>query len=127
LLSLGRRTKVTANLTARGGAPPVALRGLLRGLAGHHIFDEPNNGGEDSAGDAATNRLPKHRADIDVPRRPLEHRQQRREKRSAARAAERAGNGITERAEVDVLHCGTRGITAYRTGYELNKQIDERG
>jgi hypothetical protein len=40
---------------------------LLRGLAGHHIFDEADYGSDDSASDATANRLPKHRADIDIP------------------------------------------------------------
>ena len=47
---------------------------LLRGLAGHHIFDEADYASDDSASDATANRLPKHRADIDIPGCSLKHR-----------------------------------------------------
>src|SRR5580692_7395882 len=49
---------------AAHGAPPNPLHYLLRGLAGHHIFDEADYASDDSASDATANHLPKHRADI---------------------------------------------------------------
>jgi hypothetical protein len=102
------------------------LFSLLRGLAGHHIFDKTDYGGDDSACYAAADRLPNHRADIDVSGRSLEDRQESCEKRSAACAAYRSGNSIAKRAEVDVLHrCACR-IAADGAGYELNDEVDKR-
>jgi hypothetical protein len=99
---------------------------LLRRLAGHHILDEANNGRDNGAGDAAADGLPDHRADIDIAGRALQHRQQSGEQRPAARAADGAGNGIAERAEVDVLHRGACGIAADGAGDELDDEIDQR-
>jgi hypothetical protein len=99
---------------------------LLRALASHHIFEEADNGCQDSASDAAADRLPNYRADIDVSGRSLKHWKKSSEKRSTARAADCSSNGITERTEVDILHRSACGIAADGTSDELNDEIDKR-
>src|SRR5580692_5155941 len=105
--------------TAAG--PKMRLpRGLLRRLAGHRVLDDADDRGQDRASHAAADRLADHRADIDIASRTLQHRQQRGEQRAAARTADRAGNGIAERAEIDVLHRRARGIATESTGDDLD-------
>jgi hypothetical protein len=54
------------------------------------------------------------RADIDVAGRSGEQRNQAREERSAARAANRPGDRVADRAEVDVLEPRTDGAATDR-------------
>jgi len=65
-------------------------------------------------------------ADVGAAGRALKDRQQRGEKRAAARAAKRAGNGVADRTKIEVLESCTYGIAANGTGNELDNQIDKR-
>jgi hypothetical protein len=100
---------------------------LARGTpTSHAVLDQANNCGEDRAGDTAADRLADQRANIDIARgSALQHRQQGGEKRPAARAADRAGDAVTECAEVEILHRAASGVSAERAGNKLNDQIDE--
>src|SRR6185312_4518417 len=96
--------------------------------AGHRILDEADNRGDDCAGNAAADRLPDESTDIDIAgRRSLQHRQQCGEERPTPRSAERAGNRVAQRAEIEVLHRGSGGVAAESTGNELDDEIDEAG
>src|SRR5271157_5804326 len=83
-----------------------------RRLARHRVLDHADDGGDDSAGYTATDRLAEQLADVDAARRALKDRQQRGEKCATARAAERAGDRVAERAEVDILDRRAGGIAA---------------
>jgi hypothetical protein len=96
------------------------------GLAAHCILYQADNGGEDRTGDATADRLSNYLADVDIAGGALKDRQERGEERPAARAADRAGNSVTECAEVDVLEASTYGVTTNRTSDELDNQIDNR-
>jgi hypothetical protein len=96
------------------------------GLAAHCILYQADNGGEDRTGDATTDRLSNYLADVDIAGGALKDRQERGEERPAARAADRAGNSVTECAEVDVLEASTYGVTTDGTSDELDNQINNR-
>jgi hypothetical protein len=109
---------------ARGAASFIDS---TRRPACYRIFDKADNGSDDGTGNAAAHRLAEQLADIDTTGSPLKHRQQRSEKRPAACAAKRAGNGVAERAQIEILHRRTCGIATYRSGDELDDEIDKCG
>jgi hypothetical protein len=99
----------------------------IRRPACHRIFDNADNGSDDRTGDTAAHRLAEQLADIDTTGSPLKHRQQRSEKRPAACAAKRPGNGVAERTQIEILHRRTCRIATYRSGDELDDEIDKCG
>jgi hypothetical protein len=62
---------------------------------------------------------------FDAARRTLKNRQQCSEQSAAARAPKCAGNGVADRAEVDIFDSSAGRIAADCTGNELNNQIDK--
>src|SRR5262245_65994822 len=126
-LCANARPPATAQSTVASSATK-ARREIVSMLSGsrHSVLYGANDRRDDRAGHAAADRLSRQRGDIDIaPRRTLQHRQERRQKRAAARAPERAGNGVAERAEVEVLHGGARGVPSDRAGDELDDEIDQ--
>src|SRR5262249_61352579 len=96
-------------------------------LTPHRVLDRADPRSADRAGNAAAHRLSEHRTNVETACASGQHRQQGGEKLAAARAAERAGDGVAERAEVEVLERGAGGITAGRAEDELDDEIDDRG
>jgi hypothetical protein len=93
----------------------------------HRIFDKADDGSNNGTRHTAAHCLAQQLADIDSTGSALKYRQQRGEKRPTAGAAKRPGNGVAERAQIEIFHRGTRGIATYRAGDELDDEIDKCG
>jgi hypothetical protein len=63
---------------------------------------------------------------VDAACRALKDRQQRGQQRAAAGAAKRTGNGVAERAEINILYRAAGRIAADRTRNKLDDKIDKR-
>src|SRR5271166_870608 len=90
----------------------VAERGSLSALRRHFVFDQANNGRDNSAGNNTAYCLAGKSTDVDVVAYSGHHWDERTKELATADAANRAGNRVAKRAQTNVLRCCTSCVAA---------------
>src|SRR5713101_9816353 len=90
------------------------------------VLDGTDDRRENGTRDAATGHLADDAADIRRRGRIGEQRNQHAEDLSAYAATHRTCDGVSKRAEIDILSCARGDISAYGTADDLYDQINEQ-
>src|SRR5262249_24368837 len=95
-------------------------------LAGHHVLDQSGDDGEDRASGAAADDLTHDGPEVAARRRACDRRNEGLQNLTSTHAADGAGYGVTEIAQIVVLQRGAGSVPGDDSRDELNDQIDDR-
>src|SRR6476646_8357780 len=124
-MSQSRQKKRPRSANRRG---PCRLPGaLFRGLTSHRVFDQADHDGNDGTGDAPAHGLSDNSADVNIPGRSSEHRQECRENLPAANAAECTLDSVAGHSKIVVLEPIACSISADGACYQLDDDVDDSG